>query len=147
MIEEYGRRPEIESLPGEAIAAAVSGATDCGGLIIGDAALAYSATPDDRLESVDLAAWWKERRGLPFVFALWAYPIDRPVADAFFEESLRVGLAELARIAAQSTFPGAFEYLSKNLHYWLDERDRQGLEEFRSMLHNVDAAVVAGQEG
>ncbi len=84
---------------------------------------------------------------MPFVFALWAYPIARPVADAFFEESLRVGLAELARIAAQSTFPGAFEYLSKNLHYWLDERDRQGLEEFRSMLHNVDAAVVAGQEG
>lgn len=109
------------------------------GLLIGDSALSFrlSGNPQN-LVVRDLAQWWFEQEQLPFVFALWAYPKNRPIADDVFEQSLAHGEKQIAAIAAHSEYPRAATYLSEVLHYRLTNRDQQGLERFRARLLDLD---------
>ncbi len=108
---------------------------DTAGLLIGDSALALR-TSGGRSGFVlrDLAEWWFSLEGLPFVFALWAYPRARPLADAFFEESLESGLGHLSEMARASHYPDAYAYLANVLHYRINDRDREALRRFHSLL-------------
>ena len=110
-----------------------------GGLLIGDSAIEFLARTDkERFYTKDLAAWWYELEALPFVFALWAYPENRPLPDSLFVDSLNAGLANLDRLVAQAGFPDADDYLRKILHYRLEAEDRLALERFRLQLQGVD---------
>ncbi len=124
--------PEIG--PDRALADAASGA-----LLIGDGALRFrEAGRKLEFQITDLARWWRASFGLPFVFALWAYPRERPVPDVFFEESLAAGLANIHEIARRAVFADAEGYLRKNLHYTLNVDDRAGLAEFERRVNEID---------
>lgn len=140
---ERGALPQVETLPAAEIPRRcldeARAGRSVGGLLIGDNALDFSQGEQrDRFAAHDLASWWREREELPFVFALWAYPRKRPLPDAFFLESLERGLAQLADIAGESSYPGAQEYLGELLHYRLDAADRAGLARFRERLISID---------
>ncbi|MEQ9363659.1 MAG: MqnA/MqnD/SBP family protein, partial [Leptospirales bacterium] len=131
-----GVLPVIETESPERIAARLG--PDDGGLLIGDGALDFldrtGAESEPAFEILDLARWWHESEGLPFVFALWAYPIERPLADRVFEESLAAGEANMDRIIAAADRGDARSYLTDNLHYRLGPLELSALERFRQRL-------------
>ncbi len=114
-------------------------------LLIGDPALlAREANVCEQTECYDLAEFWKDRTGLPFVFAVWA---TRPeglreagVSSAEvvrnFQQSRDAGLAHLDTLVAEWTpriaLPAATirEYWTHNIHYSLDEECLNGLRLF-----------------
>ena len=103
-------------------------------LVIGDAAMA--AAP--RATAIDLAAWWRERTGLPFVFAVWAARpgiLDREVYE-ILHASRRAGSAVLDAIAADYTWNGrtypeiALPYLREAMRYRLGVPEVAAIERF-----------------
>lgn len=110
-----------------------------GGLLIGDGALEFldsrrAADVSDVFETIDLGRWWRESEDLPFVFALWAYPRERPLADELFEQSLAAGEREMDRIIDAAERDDARRYLTQNLHYRIGPDERRALERFRQRL-------------
>jgi chorismate dehydratase len=114
-------------------------------LLIGDPALlAREANLCGEYECYDLAEFWKQRTGLPFVFAVWAVrnqairesttSAEHLIRD--FSHSRDAGLANLEALAEEWTsrmaLPAAtiHEYWSKNIHYSLDEPCLNGLQLF-----------------
>ncbi len=130
-----GTLPEITSLsPGE-----IPDRLDKnhGGLLIGDGALAFLDRPAEdreRFEVYDLARLWYESEGLPFIFALWAYPLSAPVEDSVFEASLQAGETSIDDIVAAASYPDARRYLTQILHYRVSEGDLRGLARFQERL-------------
>ena len=106
-----------------------------GGLLIGDAALDFYERKDaGEFLLRDLGEWWMSQESLPMVYALWAYPAERPVADRVFTESLDAGLHNLEGIARNSGRAGADDYLKRILHYYLTDKDREALNVFSERL-------------
>ena len=133
-----GASIEWQSLPPEEIPARIDHET--AGLLIGDSALALrteGGRPHCTLR--DVAAWWHDLEQLPFVFALWAYPIGAPQSDSLFEESLELGLQHIQEIARESSYPEALPYLTRTLHYRITDRDLEALKRFQSLLSVVQA--------
>ncbi|MGH9376977.1 MAG: menaquinone biosynthetic enzyme MqnA/MqnD family protein [Terriglobia bacterium] len=105
------------------------------GLLIGDPALALGGT---RALVYDLAAEWKKFTGLPFVFALWAGPQSARLKEVSldFQESRDYGLARVDDIAEEyaprcGMTPGEVKiYLTRNINYNLDDKQREGLDLF-----------------
>jgi chorismate dehydratase len=132
-LRTFGKRPML--IPEDPLLIPDRIKPGTGGLLIGDAALRYRYGHDpERVEVLDLVEWWRNLEGLPFVFALWAYPIEKPLPDSLFIESLDYGLAHLEEILESSAIPYAREYLSETLHYRLTEMDRRAIERFRALL-------------
>ena len=107
-------------------------------LLIGDAAL-HSAFSDPTPHH-DLGALWRERTGLPMVFAVWAAQRDcDPDALARLDRALRGAVAEasehadlVAKAAGERHgFPAGYlaRYFEK-LRYGFGERERAGLRRF-----------------
>lgn len=122
-------------------------------LLIGDPALVISESPamlDDaggegELYVYDLAELWVEKTGKPFVFAVWAVREQalrecNPKLDVagIFQQSRDCGLlpASIATIAREwsprlkLSEQAIVEYLTKNIHYTLDEECLEGLGMF-----------------
>ncbi len=114
-------------------------------LLIGDEALRSAF--DDPAPHHDLGALWRERTGLPMVFAVWAARVGTPgldqldralagaVADAY-EHS-----ADVARAAASRYgYPAGYlaRYFEK-LRYRFGERERAGLARFFELAHGAEA--------
>jgi chorismate dehydratase len=110
------------------------------GLLIGDPAMMAKT---DGLHAYDLAEVWREKTGLPFVFAVWtvrkaALAELRPGVDlpAIFRRSRDHGLrpenvAAIARVWAPKmglSEQDVVTYLQENIHYSLDAECRKGLE-------------------
>lgn len=128
--------PEFEERDPAAIPDLVRG--DCAGLLIGDGAMDFRYGPRfGEFDCRDLAGWWHEREGLPFVFALWAYPRERPLPDDLFQKSLDRGLENLEKIAGGAGYPEGLEYLRDILHYRLDDADRRSLTTFHDYLRSA----------
>src|SRR5437773_9640524 len=74
-------------------------------LLIGDAAL--KSAFEDPTPHHDLGRLWRERTGLPMVFAVWAAPDDAPPGLAELEDALvasvRLARAEPERLAHESS--------------------------------------------
>lgn len=134
---ETGRIRCVQDLPADADAA----------LVIGDAALKEKWR--FRFDHVrDLGSLWRERTGLPFVFALWAvrrsYAEDRPewvraVVDQF-RRSRCEGERNIQEIRCEaSTRLGIGTETCRcyydRLHYSLDGLQVRGLERFFAGLH------------
>ncbi|HLI62328.1 MAG TPA: menaquinone biosynthesis protein [Terriglobales bacterium] len=122
-------------------------------LLIGDAALQVS--PDAGHYLYDLAHLWHEATGQPFVFAVWAVRLDaldrkRAKLDLarVFQQSRDHGLepASLAAIAREwSPRLGLGEdeirnYLTDNIHYYLDRESHAGLKLF--LQHSQEIGLI-----
>ena len=113
------------------------------GLLIGDPAL--QVPRDTGYHVYDLAEIWRERTGLPFVFAFWAVRLDALIRKPqhlnlkrMFQHSRDHGLQpENLDVIAKEWAPklGLAEddirsYLTENIHYYLDRENHAGLRLF-----------------
>ena len=118
-------------------------------LLIGDAALASAFT--DPTPHHDLGALWRERTGLPMVFAVWAARLDPDgdddrlrILDAALRASVEEAAAHASSVARDAAerygFPAGFlaRYFEK-LRYRFGPRERAGLAHFYELAHDVDA--------
>ena len=116
-----------------------------GFLLIGNPALRSHRQPPAGFPYVyDLASEWWNWKGLPFVFALWVIKrtVPLPAKKAFrdlLERSFVQGMSEVEEIAAAHAGElGTAEELAsylRNFHYRLGDEEKQGLEEFRRLVH------------
>ncbi len=133
--ERYGLKPEtidlgIEQTPESVDADAI--------LLIGDRAM-HPARGLYR-EIWDLGDRWCRWTGLPFVFAMWVARegIDTDELGYWLEQSRDLGLSRLHEIAAREAPAHGLDavdvqrYFAENLHFQLGDRERLGLEAFRS---------------
>lgn len=131
--ERHGVRPRWEGLP---MGARAEEATTDAVLLIGDRAIHPPA--GQWSEVWDLGGQWTQWTGLPFVFAVWA---ARPDVDlcgigAALQAVRDWGVAHVPEIAAGEgprvgmTAEECRRYFTVNLHYYLGERERRGLELF-----------------
>ncbi len=112
-------------------------------LLIGDAALQVPA--DSGFYLYDLSHEWHERTGKPFVFAFWAVRLDAldrlpPGLDLaeVFQRSRDHGLQPenvvtianewSPKLALSPTY--ILDYLTNNIHYYLDRENHSGLQLF-----------------
>ena len=102
---------------------------DVGGLLIGDPALQFQLEVKKwpQLRTIDMGSWWYESTGLPFVFALWAYPRRAPIEEHIFYNSMREGMKHISKLVNNER---ELEYLTKTLHYELTKRDLESLDTF-----------------
>ncbi len=135
------RAPQLEAMLRENDAA----------LLIGDAALQVPTGSGFYL--YDLAHEWCERTGKPFVFAFWAVRLDalnrqpREIDLAkVFQSSRDHGLQpeNIATIAQEWSPKLALspddirQYLTENIHYYLDRENHAGLQLFFQYAQELD---------
>jgi chorismate dehydratase len=114
-------------------------------LLIGDPALQVDRT---RYQTWDLAEEWVRFTGKPFVFAFWAVRQDalkdsRRNLAAYFQSSLNQGLQSGALDEIARTWSPRIglsehdihEYLTHNIHFYLDADCVQGLKLFYHYAH------------
>jgi chorismate dehydratase len=114
-------------------------------LMIGDQALRSAF--DDPMPHHDLGALWRERTGLPMVFAVWAARVETPGLEAL-DRALAGAVADahehsadVARAAAvRYDYPAGYlaRYFEK-LRYRFGERERAGLARFFELAHAAGA--------
>ena len=113
-------------------------------LLIGDAAL--KSAFEDPTPHYDLGRLWRERTGLPMVFAVFAAP--EPVAEGLAEledalvASLRAARAEPERLAYEASErygypPGFLARYFEKLRYRFGPRERAGLITFLELAHEA----------
>jgi chorismate dehydratase len=135
-------------------------------VLIGDAALKFIAEHDqpnaerqkaylkygpEPLQVFDLAERWKFLTGLPFVFAFWAarpgIPTDGIVQA--LKESRDYGVENIPAIAQRYSQELSMkeeflrEYLSENVHYYMDDDCTEGLRQFYEMAADAGAIKKA----
>jgi chorismate dehydratase len=137
MKEYWDIEPEIVDAADESYRQQIKGTT--AGLVIGDRALEQR-----RISTFiyDLGSEWKAITGLPFVFAAWISTQKLP--DDFirlFNEANGLGLQHIDEIVAANPFElyDLKKYYTLHLSYQLDERKRQGMDRFLSI---IDKAVI-----
>ncbi len=132
LLEKYWKR-DIEYKPAtEHYIDYINGTT--AGVIIGDRALKQQTN----FEYIyDLSAAWKEFAGLPFVFAAWV--ANKELPESFietFNEANAHGLQHIDDIVKDLDFPyyDLSTYYRENIHYYLDEDKRKGLQQFLQLI-------------
>jgi len=113
-------------------------AAGVGALVIGNNALNSSGSSTYQF---DLAELWREKTGLPFVFAVWAYRpgVIAPEQLAQLEVALARGVTErtfFARAWADSNEflrDRAERYVTENIHYQVTDEAWSGAEKFRNL--------------
>jgi predicted solute-binding protein len=139
-------------------------------VLIGDAALKFIAQHDlpnaetqtaflrygpEPLAVFDLAERWKFLTGLPFVFAFWAARAGisgEGIAEAL-RESREFGVQNIPAIAKRYSEELSLkeeflrEYLTENVHYYMDEACVEGLQLFFQMAKRVGAIKSATDIG
>ena len=113
-------------------------------LLIGDAAL--KSAFEDPTPHYDLGRLWRERTGLPMVFAVWACPEPLPAGLPELEDALvdsvRRARAEPETLAFEASerygYPAGFlaRYFEK-LRYRFGPRERAGLMTFLELARDV----------
>jgi len=105
------------------------------GVVIGDRAFPLL----DKYKYVfDLAEEWKNRTGLPFVFACWVS--NKKLGASFildFERALELGLAqreEAVELMAESDQKNLVRYVESVISYSLDDKKRQAMKLFLDWL-------------
>ena len=140
-LQSHENLPESEEIPSSEIPRLLR-QEGVGGILIGDPALQFledlksTKRKGEKWIVTDLGEWWYEKEGLPFVFALWAYPLNRPIHDSFFEDSLQEGLEHISDILQQNrdSFHDSKHYLTEILHYRLGKEEKLSLKHFSKYL-------------
>jgi len=133
LADRFDARPRLHVLP---IGASPLEAETDAVLVIGDRAIRSPAM--GFCESWDLGAEWVRSTGLPFVFAVWAARpgIDVSELEPALESARVQGCRDLKLIAAEQAaamglpYDLVLPYLRDNLNFYLDDRERQGLDLF-----------------
>ncbi len=141
--ERFGIRPDLQLLP---LGASVADTSADAVLLIGDRSIHPPRGPFE--EVWDLGEEWIAHTGLPFVFAAWVARADVDLAGV--ERALVAardsGVAHLEEIAnAEAAKVGltraeCLAYLRDNLHFYLGEREQQGLERFYELASQLGLA-------
>ncbi len=105
-------------------------------MVIGDRAM--EPVCDSFAYQRDLGQWWNQATDLPFVFAVWAARpgVDCARLDDLLSESREQGLRHVEQIAVANaaryglTPQRCAEYLTQNLHFYLGESEKAGLDLF-----------------
>ena len=120
-------------------------------LLIGDSALQVPTGTEYQL--YDLAHIWRERTGLPFVFAVWAVRLDalKRKPDGLdlgnvFQQSRDHGLdPQNLEVIAKEWAPrlglsaaDIRSYLTENIHYYLDRENHAGLKLFLQYAQEIE---------
>ncbi len=129
-LQSHSHLPEQKTIEAKKIPTYIKDYT--AGLLIGDAALEFSLSEEAKLfEVYDIGEWWESSQGgLPFVYALWAFPKDKPIDDNFFLSSLEYGIKNIDEIINFSKYPIARSYLQKHIYYKLGTKEKQAIENF-----------------
>ena len=113
-------------------------------LLIGDAAL--KSAFEDPTPHYDLGRLWRDRTGLPMVFAVWAAPEPVPPELPDLEDALvasvRLARAEPEQLAYESSErygypPGFLARYFEKLRYSFGPRERAGLLTFLELAQDV----------
>jgi chorismate dehydratase len=168
LFQLHGVRPQLTSLPiGESPAGVAADAV----LVIGDRAMrddlpaggengqhaggkrqaSGEVSQPPFCQVWDLGEQWTAWSQLPFVFAMWiARPgVPRAEVASALSAARDAGEQQLPEIARQQAAalqlpePLVHDYLSRNLHFHLDKKQRQGLELFyrQAAVFGLVAAV------
>lgn len=114
-------------------------------LLIGDRALAFrKENPAAAL--LDLGQAWREKTGLPFVFAVWASrrgDADAAELASLLREAKQRGLAARASIAKDQN---ELEYLTHYIRYDVGDREKAGVARFVRELCILEGKGIDGKE-
>jgi chorismate dehydratase len=110
-------------------------------LWIGDQAIAYRREHPGE-SYLDLGGVWRERTGLPFIFAAWALRRSVPIRDpkgavvnadtaAYLRRVAAAGLSARRSIAQNED---DYRYLTENIQYRIGPREHAGLSLFAALL-------------
>lgn len=106
------------------------------GLLIGNPAIDFRRRYNGQLQFTDLGELWKQRTGLPFVFAIWAMRSDLPgrgeIAEAL-REYAAAGLVDLPMILQSLPVQErgfARSYLTESIRFSLGNAEIAGLAEY-----------------
>lgn len=134
LAEEFSVFPQFQPLP---IGDDPSTSSTDAVLVIGDRAI--HPPREGYCESWDLGERWCQWTGLPFVFAMWTARAGVDVGNlaTALEAARDAGVERLREIAAEEAgsvnldLERCLTYLRDNLHFYLGDRERQGLEAFQ----------------
>jgi chorismate dehydratase len=141
LMSKYGCRPRVtESAP--CVEKMLEGSDAC--LLIGDPALRWGRH-GSAYHVYDLGAEWSGMTGLPMVYAVWAARrgVDWSAAAEILRGSWEYGRSRIAEIASVEaaargvTEVAAREYLTRHIHFEVDEDCRNGLELFRRLARSA----------
>lgn len=144
LFEKFGQRIPFRTTGPDLIPEQIN--ENSAGLLIGDSALRFLDQGDrSRFHTTDMALWWRKVTGLPFVFALWAFPAGRSgdFDTTLFDRSLEEGLNSLDELVIRSPYSDSMAYFTENLHYHLRTQDRQALGLFKEKLNSLDELTDA----
>lgn len=114
-------------------------------LLIGDRALAFrKECPGANL--LDLGECWRDRTGLPFLFAAWAVRRGERKARELallLRETKQRGLAARVSIAKDAD---EWEYLTRFIRYEVGEREKAGLSRYVEELRVLGEKPCGGKE-
>ncbi len=142
--ERFGLDPQLERLP---VDASLEDTQADAVLLIGDRAI---HSPAGNFSAVwDLGDEWCRWSELPFVFAMWTARggVDLGDLESALSEARDEGLAHLEEIAHREaaplglTKPHCLTYLRDNLHFFLGEREKRGLELFHDLAVSIGLVV------
>ncbi len=109
----------------------------CAGLVIGDRTFGMNSHFN---YEYDLAEEWKKFTGMPFVFAVWASLKQIP-ADFLtsFNNALKLGVENIDKSVHEAeklpiTKIEAFDYLTNNIDFILDEEKKKAIDVFLSKV-------------
>jgi chorismate dehydratase len=144
--ERFDIEPQLRPLP---IGASVSDDDSDAVLVIGDRAMHSPGGPF--AEVWDLGDEWCRWTGLPFVFAMWVARPGFDVGDlaASLSAARDLGVANIEAIAAEEAFPlglsrpQCVSYLRDNLHFYLGDQERRGLDLFQSLAQKLDLVAAS----
>jgi chorismate dehydratase len=131
--ERFGVEPRLDPL---ATGTPVTDVSADAVLIIGDRAIHSPAAPF--AEVWDLGDQWCRWVDVPFVFAMWVARngVDVRGLERALAEARDCGVTNLEQIAEKEaaplglTVPQCLAYLRDNLHFYLGQRERDGLQLF-----------------
>jgi len=143
--ERFGVRPITKPLP---VGSDLRDADADAILLIGDRAIHPPVI--DVVDVWDLGETWVKWTGLPFVFAMWVARKDAPIEAVAtrLTQARNLGVAHLSEIAESEapryclTTAECFHYLQDNLHFFLGDQEKQGLELYYKYAANL--GIVPG---
>lgn len=108
-------------------------------MLIGDHAL--SNPNPEGFQPIDLCEWWTKEFQLPFVFAFWAYRKGVSFDTELFLNAYHDSMSKIDTIVSQEQrFSPEItkQYLTKDLHFLLSEKDLLGFQKFIEKLKSYE---------
>ncbi len=142
LYERFGIRPARQQLD---IEASIESCTADAILVIGDRAMNLDTR--NFCDSWDLGEEWLKDTGLPFVFAMWvAREAVVPELCEALQQARDAGLANLDSIVDKEspryglTTTSCQEYFRRHLHFYLGQRELEGLQLFANQAFAIGLA-------